>query len=96
MSRSKKKTPIYSITCAKSEKSDKKIWHSKFRHKEKQRLKSEDLEDFITTDKKEVSNNWDFAKDVKTYYSIKDYENFKRKYPNIDYPLNKYLKLFRK
>ena len=96
MSRSKKKTPIHGFCSCKSEKSDKKIWHSKFRHKEKQRLTSENLEEFITTDKKEVSNNWDFGKDGKTYYSMKDYENFKRRYPNIDYPLNEYLKLFRK
>jgi hypothetical protein len=96
MSRSKKKTPIHGVTKCKSEKKDKKMWHAKFRHTEKQRLKTEDLDDFITTHEREVSNDWSFGKDGKSYWSIVDFNNFKKRNPNLKYDLNEYLKLFRK
>ncbi len=96
MSRSKKKHPIHGLAGCRSEKKDKKAWHSRFRHTEKQRLKTEDLDEFITTHENDVSNVWDFAKDGKTYWSLTDYNNYRKEYPHLKYDLNEYLKWFRK
>lgn len=79
MSRSFKKTAIFAITTSTSEKDDKKEWHSNFRTKAKQNLNKAVLEDtldeFIDVDVLDVSNEWDFAKDGKIFYSEEELKN---------------------
>ena len=65
MSRSKRKTPIFGITTAKSEKQDKRRWIRTFRRiaKIKTQTKSEAPVKIAA-----VTNVWDGAKDGKRYY----------------------------
>ena len=72
MSRSYKKTPIIGTTKSESEKSDKKIWHRKFRHKTKNIIQSLHNDDGIIGDvvmpiENDVSNTWSMSKDGKKY-----------------------------
>lgn len=68
MSRSYKKTPVSSNTTARSEKLDKKTWHSRRRAVERTQLASAgDLDTVMPVLDIEVSNVWDFAKDGKHY-----------------------------
>ena len=66
MSRSFRKTPIIGIA-GRSEKADKKAWHSRMRGRERQRLKDVGVEDedYLTTDRREVSDVWGMNKDGK-------------------------------
>lgn len=79
MSRSFKKTAIFAITTSPSEKEDKKEWHSNFRSKAKQNLNKAVLEDtldeFTDINVLDVSNEWNFAKDGKIFYSEDDLKN---------------------
>jgi hypothetical protein len=68
MSRSYKKTPIVSFTCSESEKKDKKAWHSRVRATERDRLRTSDYENHLTTLDSEKSNVWDMSKDGKHYW----------------------------
>lgn len=79
MSRSKRKTPIMGITCAKSEKEDKRLANRAFRRRTRQALVVEMEPPFS---RHQVSNVWDFAKDGKQFLSqetIKNYPRFLRK-----------------
>lgn len=72
MSRSYKKTPIIGHTKAESEKSDKKIWHRRFRHKTKDILRSmhndtDMMNDAIMPVEDEVGTLWSMSKDGKSY-----------------------------
>lgn len=72
MSRSYKKTPIIGHTAAQSEKSDKKIWHRRFRHKTKDILRSlhndpDMIDDTIMPVEDDVSSTWSMSKDGKSY-----------------------------
>lgn len=72
MSRSYKKVPITGHTGAESEKSDKKIWHRRFRHKTKDILRSmhndvDKMEDTIMPVEDDVSSTWSMSKDGKSY-----------------------------
>lgn len=72
MSRSYKKTPIIGHTTAQSEKSDKKIWHRRFRHKTKDILRSlhndpDMIDDTIMPVEDDVSSTWSMSKDGKSY-----------------------------
>lgn len=72
MSRSYRKTNIGGIAGS-SEKQDKKIWHSRMRSHEKQRIikglkKEEGFDNFVTTHFREVSNPWSMSKDGKVYW----------------------------
>ncbi len=74
MSRSFRKTPIFGFTTAQSEKEDKRIWHSRFRSREKQRLQQSALSDpesHLTTVELDVSNVWSFNKDGRQYFPVK-------------------------
>jgi hypothetical protein len=64
MARSRRKTPICGITTARSEKQDKKIWHSRYRAAVRTHLRSNRDQDLMPLPR-EVSNVWDFAKDGK-------------------------------
>jgi len=68
MSNSKKKTPIFGITTAASEKLDKRRWNKTFRRIAKiQIARQKELPHKISA----VTNVWDGDKDGKTY--VKDY-----------------------
>lgn len=70
MTRSVKKTPVQSNTIARSEKKDKKIWHGRLRHLDKQRLsQAGDLDGFVASDVRAVSDPRGMAKDGKHYLS---------------------------
>lgn len=66
MSRSYRKTPAGD--CRSSEKEDKKIWHSRYRHacRQKIHIEGEDLE--LLPHFRELSNPWEMAKDGKVYW----------------------------
>ena len=72
MSRSYKKTPIIGHTKSESEKTDKKIWHRRFRHKTKSILRSmhndiDSIDETVMPVEDDVSNLWSMSKDGKTY-----------------------------
>jgi len=72
MSRSYKKTPIIGHTKSESEKSDKKFWHRRFRHKTKDILRSmhndiDSIDETVMPVEDDVSSLWSMSKDGKTY-----------------------------
>ena len=72
MSRSFRKTPVTSMTGARSEKSDKKIWHRRFRRASNMLLNTlsdniEKAETSLFPNILDVSNVWSFSKDGKHY-----------------------------
>lgn len=72
MSRSYKKTPVIGHTAAQSEKSDKKTWHRRFRHKTRDILRSlhndpDMIDDTIMPVENDVSSTWSMSKDGKSY-----------------------------
>lgn len=72
MSRSYKKTPIIGHTTAQSEKSDKKMWHRRFRHKTRDILRSlhndpDMIDDTVMPVEDDVSSTWSMSKDGKSY-----------------------------
>ncbi|WPC68010.1 hypothetical protein SBP18_05715 [Rhodoferax ferrireducens] len=71
MSRSKRKTPIFGIATARSEKEDKKIWHSRMRSQVRTDMTSvplSQLESYIAPVESDVGNVWSMAKDGKRYF----------------------------
>ena len=79
MSRSIKKTKISGYTKSESEKQDKKIWHKKYRRKQKQNLDFclSDPDKFIFRHIREETNVWNFDKDGKRWYNKKEAEEYK-------------------
>lgn len=76
MSRSRRKTPITGITCAESEKDDKRRCARGVRRNNKIKVrKGED----ILIEPKEFMNPWSMAKDGKSYRKVKDYPKLMRK-----------------
>ena len=72
MSRSYKKTPIIGHTKSESEKSDKKFWHRRFRHKTKDILRSmhndiDSIDETVMPVEDDVSSLWSMSKDGKSY-----------------------------
>ena len=78
MSRSFRKTPIFGMTTSPSEKQDKKIWHSRARATERDRLKAGVDDNHLTTLDREVSNPWSFDKDGKTYWASHDKKSMRK------------------
>ena len=75
MSRSRKKSPIFGNANADSEAQDKRIWHSRMRHRERQALhSSDDYDAHLTTTRDQVSSTWNMAKDGKSYFFEADRE----------------------
>lgn len=66
MSRSRRKTPIFGHTSARSEAHDKRLWHKRWRSRERDRLTviGSDAE-HQTIHQHEVSDTWSMAKDGK-------------------------------
>jgi hypothetical protein len=65
MSRSKKRTPITGVTAARSEKTDKRLWHRRLRRKVRLAIGRDAL---VFPDPREVSNPWTMAKDGKWFF----------------------------
>lgn len=75
MSRSRKKTPIFGYANADSEAQDKRIWHSRMRHRERQALHSAvDFNAHLTTARDQVSSTWEMGKDGKHFWPEKSRE----------------------
>lgn len=73
MSRSRRKTPIVGCTTSRSERQDKKVWHKRWRARERTALTStkvDDLDAYLPLLEKQVSNVWDMGKDGKQYWPI--------------------------
>lgn len=75
MARSRRRTPIFGITTARSEKLDKKSWHRRLRAQSRDQLKgidassAEEADGLVPVDVRDVSNPWSMAKDGKHYWS---------------------------
>ena len=75
MSRSRRKHPIFANANADSEASDKRIWHSRMRHRERQALhSSDDYDAHLTTTRDQVSSTWEMDKDGKHFWPEKSRE----------------------
>lgn len=75
MSRSYRKNPIIGITTCRSERQDKKIWHKRWRARERTGLTSipfQNFDAYLPVLEKEVSNPWQMGKDGKQHWSIKN------------------------
>jgi hypothetical protein len=73
MSRSIRKTPIFGMTTCKSEKVDKKIWHSRWRCHERTAISQtpfSNLDSYLTILENQESNTWDMGKDGRQYWPI--------------------------
>jgi hypothetical protein len=74
--RSRKKTPVCGITTCRSEKDDKRIWHRRFRAKERDNLLAHSRAgvdaDYITTHFREVSNPWNMGKDGRRRWTFSE------------------------
>lgn len=70
MSRSHKKTPIFGHASCHSERQDKKIWHKRWRSRERMTLGSAttDQTEHVTLLRNQVSNTWAMGKDGKSYW----------------------------
>lgn len=87
MSRSRRKTPVYGFCGAKSEAVDKRIWHQRWRARERDRLRTLCAEDeHLTTRQEEVSNPWAMAKDGRQWFGWKQQEKQAREIIGCDRP----------
>jgi len=71
MSRSHRKTPIFGITTAQSERRDKQHWHRRWRLQERMALRKlapTELDTHIDTDARAAGNVWAMAKDGRQYW----------------------------
>jgi hypothetical protein len=71
MSRSIRKTPIFGHAKARSEAADKRLWHKRWRAKERGQLANVSTEsDHVTVHRDEVSSTWAMAKDGKSWLAL--------------------------
>tara|TARA_R110002110_G_scaffold338034_1_gene548526 strand:- start:432 stop:683 length:252 start_codon:yes stop_codon:yes gene_type:complete len=78
MSRSRKKTSIFSITTAPSDKADKVNANRRLRRLVKERLKDDEfIDEIVLPQLREISNVWDFAKDGKSFKNINTLEGYR-------------------
>ena len=71
MSRSRRKTPIFGITMARSERDDKTLWHGRWRAAERAALAvvlPGDVDAHMTTLARSVSDPWGMSKDGKRFW----------------------------
>lgn len=69
MSRSRRKTPIFGHTSARSEADDKRLWHKRWRsHDRDQRASLDPCGDPFPVHRQSVSSTWDMAKDGKHWF----------------------------
>ena len=82
MSRSQRKTPIFGIVGARSEKQDKRTWHKRWRAQQRTKqdaIANSSLEDHLPVDALDVSNVWSMAKDGRFYWAKADHQSFANK-----------------
>ena len=73
MSRSRRKTPIVGNTTCRSERQDKKLWHQRWRTRERNALASaspEALSSHLPLLENQVSSVWSMGKDGHSYWPI--------------------------
>jgi len=73
MSRSRRKTPVFGITNAQSERRDKQLWHRRWRLQERmalRKLSPEALDTHLSSDAKAAGNLWSMAKDGRQYWPV--------------------------
>ncbi len=69
MSRSRRKTPIFGYTTARSESDDKRRWHKRWRSRERDQLASFGPDgDPLPVHRQAVSSTWEMAKDGKHWF----------------------------
>ena len=69
VSRSRRKTPIFGHTTARSEADDKRLWHKRWRSRERDQLASLGPDgDPLPVHRQAVSSTWDMAKDGKHWF----------------------------
>ena len=69
MSRSLRKTPIFGHTTARSEADDKRLWHKRWRARERDQLAKVGADtDHVAVYRNAVSSTWDMAKDGKAWF----------------------------
>ncbi len=78
MSRSRRSTPIAGITCASSEKSDKRVAARRDRRVNREILSASN-EDSLLKDRKATGDPWDMAKDGKQFFNPSEHPNLMRK-----------------
>lgn len=72
MSRSRRRTPIFGHTTARSEVHDKRLWHKHWRARERDRLAGLPGDaDHLPTPRNAVSSTWDMAKDGKGWFGLR-------------------------
>ena len=74
MSRSRRKTPIVGHTTCRSEREDKKLWHQRWRTRERTALASaspDALSAHLPLLENQVSNIWSMGKDGRSYWPVK-------------------------
>ena len=78
MSRSRRKTPVISVTTAETEKDDKRIANRRYRHAVKQRVKTKPDID-ILPDRDEYGDPWNWDKDGKQRFDADRHPEWLRK-----------------
>ena len=69
MSRSRRKTPIFGHTTARSEADDKRLWHKRWRASQRDQLATATPEsEIVSVHRHAVSSTWDMAKDGKSWF----------------------------
>jgi len=69
MSRSHRKTPIFGHTAARSEASDKRLWHKRWRSRERDQLATIRPDgELMPIHRYAVSSTWDMSKDGKSWF----------------------------
>ena len=74
MSRSRRKIPIVGVTTCRSEREDKKLWHQRWRTRERTALSSASLEVLdahVPVPENQISNVWRMGKDGRYYWPAK-------------------------
>lgn len=73
MSRSRRKTPIVGHTTCRSERQDKKLWHQRWRTRERTALASstpESLSAYLPMLENQVSSVWSMGKDGRSFWPV--------------------------
>jgi len=78
MSRSRRSTPIAGITCAASEKSDKRVANRKGRRVNREILSASN-DDSLLRDRKATGDPWNMSKDGKQFFNPSEHPNLMRK-----------------
>ncbi len=69
MSRSRRKTPIFGYTTARSEADDKRLWHKRWRVSERDQLATVGADtDYVAVHRNAISSTWNMAKDGKAWF----------------------------